>query len=185
MEDTKRRRGLCLRYGSVLVAVVLATLLRMWLDPLLGDQVPFTAYFAAIMFVAWYAGFGPSVMAIFLSVFVGSYFFAAPRGSLAINDLEHQVSAGLFVVVGLFIALLSELRRHEIVRRKRAEETVRQAAQDLKRSNDDLEQFACIASHDLQEPLRTVAGFVTLLRTGIAEDSTMRRTSLSTSSWTA
>ena len=74
------------------------------------------------------------------------------------------MSAGLFVAVGLFIALLSELRRREIVRRKRAEEMVRQAAQDLRRSNTDLEQFACIASHDLQEPLRAVAGFVTLLR---------------------
>ena len=164
MEETERKRGCLLRYGSVLVATILATLLRMWLDPLLGDQVPFTVYFAAIMFVAWYGGLGPSLLAIILSVLMGSYFFAAPRGSLAIYDLEHQVSAGLFVAVGLFVALLSELRRREIVRRKRAEEMVRQAAQDLKRSNTDLEQFACIASHDLQEPLRTVAGFVTLLR---------------------
>lgn len=56
----------------------------------------------------------------------------------------------------------------DLTYRRQAQEELAKQAEELKRSNTELEQFAYVASHDLQEPLRMVKSYIELMEKRLA-----------------
>jgi len=63
----------------------------------------------------------------------------------------------------------------DLTERKLAEDTMRQDAAELESKNRQLEQFAYIASHDLQEPLRKIQTFIQVLERKVDDPEARRK----------
>ena len=110
-----KQRSWPLRYGVAVSVVIAAALFRASLTPLMGGRsMPFTLFFPAVWFAAWYGGFRPGLLSVALSVLTGAYFFAEPTGSLLIKWHDDQVAALMLVLVGFGMALLSQSQRRAV-----------------------------------------------------------------------
>ena len=67
------------RYLFVIAAVASAFVLRIWLIPLTGTGAPFVLFFAAVLVTSLFAGVGPAICAVLLSMPLGAYTFVVGR----------------------------------------------------------------------------------------------------------
>jgi signal transduction histidine kinase len=169
------------RYGVALAAMALAsglTLAVRHLPMVVALGVARTAFVLAAMAAAWWGGYGPGILASLTAVlFAPSLIFNNHR--LADTNFSQMA---LLLVISLLVSRVASVRgkveaalrsanekldervrerTEELERANRAlrehEALLLKQAEDLGRSNVDLQQFAYIASHDLQEPLRMIS----------------------------
>jgi signal transduction histidine kinase len=67
------------------------------------------------------------------------------------------------LIISLFFLIIREVRRAKEINEE-LESRVALRTEELQRSNEDLQQFAYVASHDMKEPMRTISSYATLLQ---------------------
>jgi signal transduction histidine kinase len=153
--------------------------LRILFEPVIGTQAPFVTFAFSAVLASIVGGFGPGLVSVILSTGLISYSFMQPVGSFAVANPPEMVALTLYMLQGIAISLMGGSRRTTVLRlqSERAElasrvaERTRElslANEQLTRSNRELESFASVASHDLQEPLRKILAFGDRLRTQTA-----------------
>jgi PAS domain S-box-containing protein len=98
------------RYGLAIVSVALALVVDLFLFRQSFQGVEFPIFLIAIAITSWYAGVGPSILALVLSTTAFNYYFTEPYDSFYITraDLPYYTVFVLFAVV---IAWFSAVRR--------------------------------------------------------------------------
>lgn len=99
-----------LRYGSIVLALSLATLLRSLLEPVLGQAAPFQFYYVALIFITWYAGIRPALVALPMAAVLGSTIFLDAQGMFSTEPIA---ALTLFAITGLLLIGLTHALRKQ------------------------------------------------------------------------
>src|SRR5437588_4668719 len=99
------------RYLAAVVAVGLSAVLRIWLHPVIGDSVPFITFFLGVALAAWIGGFGPSALAVAISIGIAWRWTISGPGDLSPYQLGNVVSIGVFAATALAIGVITSAMR--------------------------------------------------------------------------
>ena len=129
-----KRTSPFLRYGIAVLVVGVALGIKLLLDPVIPEDVPFLLLFGAVMVSAWYGGLGPGLLTMVLAGLTTDFLFLRPQDPLEPGAIPLLV----FFVEGTLVILLTEALR---IARWRAEASKAEAERDHERLRGSEEQL--------------------------------------------
>jgi PAS domain S-box-containing protein len=134
----KNTRKRLRRYGVAILVTAAAVMVRLAIDPILGDRFPFCTFFGAVAITVWYSGYRPAILAMVLCYLAADYLFVEPRGALGpgsardvIGLLADLLSCAVIITIGqtMHVALRrAEARRQQL---EEAEVALRRTMEQL------------------------------------------------------
>lgn len=162
------------RYGVAAVMVLVAFVLRSWLNQFIGGQSPFMVFSPAALLAARFAGLGPGLAALVAGEILGDYFFTPPYHSWGPYG-PAEITLILTYTITTFVGvLLFHLLRRSKLQTEAAVRQARTHAAELEREVAERQQ----AEAALQEAKDQLSGYAAHLEERVAERTTKLQESL-------
>ncbi len=110
------------RYAVVLGAVLVSAAAAKGLELAVGLSDPAMVFLAGVLFVAVFAGLGPSIAASFVSLLVYDFLFVAPRFTLTVTKPQDVLSLVMFLLVAILTSQLTARARAQAALARHREE---------------------------------------------------------------
>ena len=134
--------SLAKRYLAAIVLTLLATIVQMWIAPILGGA-RYLILIGAIVISATYGGFGPALLSIALASMSATYFFITPKHSLLMNTAD-AVQLAIFDIFMIVLSWIIAWYRAETA--KLRSERVQDLQEMANRIEDERRRLADIVS---------------------------------------
>lgn len=167
-----RPRSFAVRYGIALLALLIATVARLVLDPVVPAAVPFAFYFLAVLAATVAGGVGPGIFTIVLSSFISWALFVTRSFHVtfdkipgladlpAFSDLialaknpsfdgsTSLVNLAIFILTSLLLLAAAAALRTAIMRRRDSERELRDSERRFRNVTDAMPQLVWSALPD-------------------------------------
>lgn len=156
-------REQALKYAFSLFMVVIATYVRIQLEPIIQTRMPFGTYTLAVIVVAWVSGVRPALLALVASTVCSAHYIIPPEGSMMIADPADQIALGIFFTVGIFsITLFCRVEWQRSLALRKADEN-RVLNAELRKLNKQKDVFLSLLAHELRSPLAPIGNAIAII----------------------